>query len=186
MKSSRFYSKNLTHVAIALVCFVACSKERTDPASILMSKTWFPYQVEIQTIDSTSVTVTDKVSGEQKETNQVFKTDTIYLASGCQQQSLYHFKANRVQTITDSCSPNSTDYTDTWKIDQMNNMLLSQFVTGDVPFAGLLTAITPSEFIINRVPDYMLAFADSTDTNGNHVFTGNYNFIKTIMTFKSR
>jgi len=183
---SRLYNK-LAPVAIVLFCIVACSKEKnSDPASILMSKTWFPYQVEIQTIDSTHVTVTDKVSGEQKETDQVLKTDTIYLASECQQKSLYRFKTNRVQTITDSCTPNSTDYTDTWKIDQMNNMLLSQFVTGVVPYAGLLTVITPSEFIINRVTDYTLAFGDSTDANGNQVMTGHYIFVKTIMTFKSR
>ena len=180
------FLKNITPVAIALICFVACSKENSSPASILMSKSWFPYQVEIQTIDSNHIIVTDKLSGDQKETKNVLKADTIYLASACQQQSLYHFKTNSVQTISDSCISNSMDYTATWKITETNNMLLSQFVTGLVPFAGILTEINPSEFIISQIPDYTIILGDSTDANGNKVSSAHYIFITTILTFKSR
>jgi len=182
---SPFY-RNLTPIAIALICFVACSKEKSDPASILMSKTWYPYQVEIMTTDSTYTVVTDKLSGEQKETNQVLKTDTVYLASACQQKSLYHFKSNGVQTITDSCSSNATDYTGTWKINQANEMLLSQFVTGRIPLAGFVTGINPSEFTISSVDYNISIHGDSTDANGNQVNLAEYNFITTVLTFKSR
>jgi hypothetical protein len=90
---SPFY-KSLTPVAIALICFAACSKENSDPASILMSKVWFSYQVEIMTVDSNRRVVTDKVTGEQKETNNVLETDTVYLTLTCEQNSLYQFKTN--------------------------------------------------------------------------------------------
>src|ERR1700688_4214193 len=99
-----FIYKNLMPFAVVLICFVACSKENADPASLLMKKAWTPYQVEIVTIDSNRITVTDTVTGAQKVTNSVLKKDTIYIVSTCQQNSLYLFKTNGVQTITDACS----------------------------------------------------------------------------------
>ncbi len=113
--------KKLTPLAIALISFVACSKDNSDPASILMEKAWAPYQVEILTIDSNKVVVTDKSTGEQKETDTVLKSDTIFLVSACNQNSLYQFRANGVQIITDACSSNS-DYNTTWTITQTKQM----------------------------------------------------------------
>jgi hypothetical protein len=180
-----FY-KNLTPIVIALICFVSCSKENSDPASILMRKAWVPYQVEILTIDSNRTAVTDKLTGEQTVTNSVVKTDTIYLASGCQQNSLYLFKTNGVQTITDACSSNSKDYTTTWAITQTGQMSFSQFVTGFIYVSGLLTEINTSQFVVSAVRNNMYDFGSSTDANGNQVGTYDILLTTTILTFKSR
>jgi hypothetical protein len=182
---SPFY-KNLTPVAIALICLVACSKENSDPASILMSKAWFPYQVEIMTVDSNRTVVTDKVTGEQKETNVVLKTDTNYLASTCEQNSLYQFKTNGVQIITDDCSYNPADFTSTWAITQTGEMSFSQFENGLVPITGLLSEINTSQFVFNVVRNNMYSFGNSTDANGNPVSTYDILITTTILTFKSR
>ncbi len=180
-----FY-KNLTPVAIALICFAACTKENSDPASILMKKAWVPYRVEIMTIDSNLTVVTDKVTGEQKETNVVLKTDTNYLASTCEQNSPYQFRTNGVQIITDECSYNPTDFTTTWAITQTGQMSFSQFETGLVPITGLLTEINTSQFVFNGVRNNMYAFGSSTDANGNQVGTYDILITTTILTFKSR
>jgi hypothetical protein len=179
-----FYKK-LTSFAIALISFVACRKDNSDPASILTKKVWVPYQVEILTIDSNRVVVTDKSTGEHKETNTVLKLDTIYLVSTCQQNSLYQFKANGVQIITDACSSNSMDYNTTWTITQTKQMFFSQFVTGLIPVTGLLSGINTSQFVFNSFRN-MNAFGNSTDANGNQVSTSDILTITTIMTFKSR
>ena len=180
------FCKNLTPIAIALICLVACTKENSDPASILMSKAWNPYRVEIITIDSNRTVVTDKITGEQKETNRVVKTDTIYLANTCQQNSLYQFKTNGVQIITDACSSSSMDYNTTWAITQTKQMSFSQFVTGFIPITGLLTEINTSQFVFNGVRNNMYAFGNSTDANGNQVGTYDILITTTILTFKSR
>ena len=179
-----FYNK-LTFSAIVLISFVACRKDDSDPASILMKKTWAPYQVEILTIDSNRMVVTDKSTGVKKETDTVLKSDTIYLVSTCQQNSLYQFKANGVQVITDACSSNSPDYTTTWTITQTKQMFFSQFVTGLIPVTGLLSEINTSQFIFNSLQN-MYAFGNSTDANGNQVSTSDILTITTILTFKSR
>ena len=179
------FCKKLAPVAIGLISFVACNKENSDPASMLMMKAWNPYQVEILTIDSSRVVVTDKSTGEQKETDTVLKSDTIYLASTCQQNSLYQFKTNGVQIITDACNPNSMDYNTSWTITQTNQMFFSQFVTGLIPVTGLLSEINTSQFVFNSVRN-MYGFGNSTDANGNQVSTSDILAITTIMTFKSR
>ncbi len=179
-----FYKK-LMPFTLALISFIACSKDNSDPASILMKKAWVPYQVEILTIDSNQVVVTDKSTGERKETDSVLKSDTIYLVSTCQQNSLYQFKANGVQIITDGCSANSMDYNSTWTITQTKQMSFSQFVTGLIPVTGLLSGINASQFVFNSVRN-MNAFGNSTDANGNQVNTSDILTITTILTFKSR
>jgi hypothetical protein len=95
--------------------FLACTKDNSDPASMLINKAWSPYRVEILTVDSSRVVVIDKSTGEQKETNSVLKTDTTYVVDACQQNSVYQFKANGVQIITDACSYNISDYNSTWQ-----------------------------------------------------------------------
>jgi len=181
---SSFYKK-LTPLPIALIFFAACSKDNSDPASILMKKAWVPYQVEVLTIDSNRTTITDKSTGEIRQTNTVLKSDTIYLVSTCQHNSLYQFKANGVQTITDACSSNSNDYSNTWTITQTKQMSFSQLVTGMIPVTGVLTGVNVSQFVFNSERN-MYAFGNTTDASGNPVTTYDALTITTILTFKSR
>jgi hypothetical protein len=180
------FCKNLTPIAIALICFVACSKENSDPASLLMSKAWYPYQVEIIMIDSNRTFITDQVTGEQKETDKVLKTDTVYLTPACQQKSLYQFKTNGVEMITNLCSNNSSAFPVTWSITQTGEMFFSQFATTPISTKGFLTEINKSQFVFNGVLDDMHAFGNSTDAEGNQVQTADVLLITTILTFKSR
>jgi len=179
------YYKKLTPFAIALISLAGCSKENSDPASILKMKVWVPYQVEILTIDSNRVVVTDKSTGAQKETDAVLKSDTIYLMSTCQQNSLYQFKANGVQTITDACYSNSMDYNTTWSITQTKQMFFSQFVTGLATVTGSLSEINSSQFVFNSIRN-MNGYGSSVDANGNQVSTFDILTFTTILTFKSR
>lgn len=177
--------RKLLAFPIVLIFFVACSKDNSDPSSLLMRKAWIPYQVEILTIDSNRTTVTDKSTGENTVTNTVIKSDTIFLVSTCQRNSLYQFKANGVQTITDACYSNSNDYNTTWTITQTKQMSFSQFVTGMIPVTGVLTGINASQFAFNSERN-MYAFGNSTDASGNPVSTYDALNITTILTFKSR
>jgi hypothetical protein len=179
-----FYKK-LTLYSLALISFVACTKDNSDPASMLMGKAWSPYQVEILTIDSSRVGVLDKSTGEQKETNSVLKTDTTYLVSACQQNSVYQFKANGVQIITDACSYNISDFNNTWTVTQTGQISFSQFVTGLVPVTGLLSEINTSQFVFNSI-GINYAFGNSTDADGNQVSTTDIITTTRILTFKSR
>ena len=181
---SSFYKK-LTPLPVALIFFAACSKDNSDPASILMKKAWVPYQVEILTVDSNRTAVTDKSTGENRETNTVLKSDTIYLVSNCQQNSLYQFKANGVQTITDACYSNSMDYNTTWSITQTKQMFFSQFVTGLATVTGSLSEINSSQFVFNSIRN-MNGYGSSVDANGNQVSTFDILTFTTILTFKSR
>jgi hypothetical protein len=182
---SPFY-KNLTPVVIALVCFDACTKENSDPASILMSKAWFPYQVEVKTVDSNRTVVTDNVTGEQKETYNVSKTDTVFLTYTCEQNSLYQFKANGVEIITDLCAYNPGDVFTKWSITQTGELSFSQFATGAGPITGFLTEINRSHFVLNAVRGNQYPFGYSVDANGNQVNTYDKLMTTAILTFKSR
>jgi len=181
-----FIYKKLTPFTL-LVSFLACSKDSSsDPATLLMNKAWSPYQVEIRMIDSIRVVVTIRSTGENiSETKSVSNSDTTWLVEACQSKSVYQFKANGVQILTDECFSNSTDYQCTWSITQTSQMFFSQFVTGLVPVTGLLSSIKPSKFIFNTV-GINYALETSIDANGNLIST--YHTLNTtrILTFRSR
>jgi hypothetical protein len=176
--------QKLIPLGIIVISFVACSKDNPDSASILMKKAWSPYQVEILTSDTNRVVVTDKNTGKQTETSSVLKSDTIYLPSTCQRNSVYQFKTNGVEIITDACS-GSMNYNTTWTITQTNQMLFSQLVAGFSFNTGLLSEINNSQFVFNTIQgssDYGTTY----DANGNQVSTADILTTTTILTFKSR
>ena len=178
-----FYQK-LTPVAIVVISFIACSKDNPDSASMLMKKAWSPYQVEILTVDTNRVVVTDKNTGKQTETDSVLKSDTIFLPSTCQRNSVYQFKANGIQTITDVCS-GSMNFNNNWTITQTNQMFFYQLVSGFSFNTGLLSEINNSQFVFNTVQGNY-GYGTTYDANGNQVSTADIFITTTILTFKSR
>ena len=178
-----FYQK-LTPIAIVVISFIACSKDNPDSASMLMKKAWSPYQVEILTVDTNRVVVTDKNTGKQTETSSVLKSDTIFLPSICQRNSVYQFKANGVQIITDACS-SSINYNNNWTITQTNQMVFTQFVTGMGFITGLVSEINTSKFVFNTVQTNY-GYGGYYDANGNQVSTTDIFKTTTLLTFKSR
>ena len=176
--------QKLIPVAIIVISFVACSKDNPDSASILMKKVWSPYQIEILMVDTNRVVVTDKNTGKQTETDSISRSDTIYLPSTCQRNSVYQFKANGIQTITDACS-GSMDYNTNWTITQTNQMFFTQFVSGLTSITGLVSEVNTSKFVFNLAQSNYIT-GGHFDASGNQVSTADISITTTFLTFKSR
>ena len=181
---SSFYRKLLSS-ALLFIVFCGCSKDNADAASILMQKAWSPYEVDIHSVDSNTVTVTNKSSGVQTVTKTVITKDTSYLVSDCQQNSVYQFKGNAVQTIADACNSGSADYNGNWQITQTQEFTFTQFVLVGSFVSGFLTEINDSRFIFKTVGNYY-SFGTSIDANGNNVETDDAITYMTSLIFKSK
>ena len=178
-----------------LITFASCNKNSQSPsdASILMSHTWYPFQVHITTIDSNSVTVTDS-TGQMQTQKQVINWDTTFSPSSCASQSTYLFMQNGVLQINDACNSGRT-VTASWSITQITKTNFLEFSSTQIFNAGPviytlggigpITQINGVQFTFNNEQRQMLDFGTTNGPNHSTIYTYDNTILNVFTTYKS-
>lgn len=184
---------SLLFALIALAVLAACHKSNQGgDANILMSHTWYPYQVVVTTVDSNTVTVTDS-TGHSQSTLKITTWDSTITPSACVSQSAISFMQNGNLQITNACAAGSPVSSLNWTITQ-NNVLsyppMGVFNVGYVSYAiggtGLITQIDNSQFMCNDPGTHQVSYITSHGPNNTTINTIDNLLVSVLTTSKSK
>lgn len=177
---------------LVIICFVSCKKNETQPVrsdDILMAHSWFPYQIQVVTLDSTTVNTYDSVGHRQTNTTGK-KSDTTFLTSQCSQQSTYNFQQNGALTINDICNATAPNINGTWTITQTNILSIQYTRVNNSSFhyfsTGLVSKIDNSSFIYHSSSSEVSILSSSDGPNNTVISTYKKVLTDEYTTYKSK